>query len=134
MYWNKSIVYVTTTAVLKKRLRVCPCVSLCASVCPCMSMCLCMCPRVCSWVCVCVCVRVSMCHGERPCVCPCAPVCVFECVPVCFCVSVCYNNGNFWEILRSAHPSDSKKELRAIRFCYLRLRFDSICTPVNKRF
>jgi hypothetical protein len=31
-------------------------------------------------------------------------------------VSVCYNNGNFWEILRSAHPSGSKKELRVTSF------------------
>jgi hypothetical protein len=28
------------------------------------------------------------------------------------CVSVCYNSGNFWEILRSAYTSGSKKELR----------------------
>jgi hypothetical protein len=31
-------------------------------------------------------------------------------------VSVCYNNGNFWEILRSAHPGGSKKELRVTSF------------------
>jgi hypothetical protein len=39
--------------------------------------------------------------------------CVCLCVRVCVCVrvSVCYNNGNLWEILRSAHPSGSKKEL-----------------------
>jgi hypothetical protein len=38
------------------------------------------------------------------CVCPCERPCV------------CYNNGNFWEILRSAHPSGSKKELRVTSF------------------
>jgi hypothetical protein len=60
---------------------------------------------VCLWLCapVCVCVSVSVC----------APVCVCLCASVCPCVYVCvYNNGNFWEILRSAHPSGSKKELR----------------------
>jgi hypothetical protein len=86
--------------------------------------------------------------------------------PVCLCVhvAVCYSNGNFWEILRSAHPSSSKKELCVMsfatygfyvlqillltvsmcyKFCYLQflrvthfcyLCFNSICTPVNKRF
>jgi hypothetical protein len=29
---------------------------------------------------------------------------------------VCYNNGNFWEILCSVHPSVSKKELRVTSF------------------
>jgi hypothetical protein len=69
------------------------------------------------------------------------------CVSVCVRESVCYNNGNFWEILRSAHPSGSKKELRVTsilrsvhpsgskkelrvtHFCYLRLRIHSICNP-----
>jgi hypothetical protein len=67
------------------------------------------------------------------------------CVRVPVSVSVCYNNGNIWEILRSAHPSGSKKDLRVTHFCYLqflrvthfcnfRLRFDCICTPVHKGF
>jgi hypothetical protein len=71
-----------------------------------------------------VCVRVPL------------SVCVPMCVSVCLCVrmSVCYNNCNSWEILRSAHPSGIKKELRVTHFCYLRLHLHSICTPVNKRF
>jgi hypothetical protein len=39
------------------------------------------------------------CSSACPCVCEC------PCVSVCVRVSVCYKNGNFWEILRSAHPS-----------------------------
>jgi hypothetical protein len=117
-------------------------------------------------VCPCFCV----CPCQRLCVSMCAPVCVSVCVPVrvslCPCVSVSmyYNDGNFWEILRSANPNGSKKELRVIssatyglyvlqmlllmvstcyKFCYLLflrvihfcyLRFHSICTPVYTRF
>jgi hypothetical protein len=83
-----------------------------------------MCPQVC--VRVSVSGRVSMCLD----VCPCVSVCVTVCVHV----SVGYNNGNFWEILCSAHPSSSKKELRVTHICYLCLHFHSMCTPINKRF
>jgi hypothetical protein len=103
-------VYITITAALKQYylcVHVCLFVFLCVSVCLCMSMCLCLCVSACLGVCVCLCVCVR--------------------------VSVCNNNGNIWEILRSAHPSGSKKEIRVTHFCYLSLRFDSICTPVNKR-
>jgi hypothetical protein len=94
-----------------------------------------MCVRICVSVFLCVCLC------ERPCVCPCARVCVCACVcaRVClFCVpvyvrvsvSVCYNNGNFWEILCSAHPSGSKKKLRVTSFvtydfCYSFFLFTS---------
>jgi hypothetical protein len=77
-----------------------------------------------------VCPRVCVCPFVRPFVC----VCVRACVPVCVRVSVCYNNGNFREILRSALPTRSKKELRVTHFCYLHLRSHSICTPTNKCF
>jgi hypothetical protein len=83
-------------------------VSVCLSMCPC----LCVSMFLCVSMCVCLC--------ERPCVSVsvCAHVCVSVCVPLCLCVrvSVCYNNGNFWEILRSAHPSSSKKKLRVTSF------------------
>jgi hypothetical protein len=63
-----------------------------------------------------------VCLCERPCGCPC--VCVSLCLGMCSCVcvpvfvrvTVCYNNGNFWEILHSAHPSGSKRELRVTSF------------------
>jgi hypothetical protein len=88
---------------------VCPClcISVCVSVrlgvCPCT--CVerpCVCLRVPVFLCVCLCVRVSVCPYLR----------VF--VSVCACVSVYYNSGNFSEILSSARPRDSKKELRVI--------------------
>jgi hypothetical protein len=49
-------------------------------------------------------------------VCVLVSVCVPMCVFVCLCVSVCYNNGNFWELLLSAYPSGSKKELHVTSF------------------
>jgi hypothetical protein len=55
---------------------------------------------------------VSVCAPMCVGVCPCVSVCVLLCVRV----SVCYNNGNFWEILCSVHPSGSKKKLRVTSF------------------
>jgi hypothetical protein len=43
----------------------------------------------------------------------CVPVCVRVSVSVRVRVSECCNNCNFWEILRSAHSSVSKNELRS---------------------
>jgi hypothetical protein len=43
-------------------------------------------------------------------------LCVSVCLGMCLRVSVCYNSGNFWEILRSAHPSGSMTELRVTSF------------------
>jgi hypothetical protein len=78
------------------------CVSMCLGVCLCVSMHVCVCS------CVCMCSRVCV-HGSVfLCVCPCARICVSP--------FVCYNNGNFWEILRSAHPSSSKMELCVTSF------------------
>jgi hypothetical protein len=101
-----------------------------------MYLCVCPCERPCVCVCVHECVHGSVCVCPCFCVCLCLSVCVHVSVSVSVCVRVfvCYNNGNFSEILRSAHPSGSKKELRVTHFCYLHLRFDSIFTPVNKRF
>jgi hypothetical protein len=53
-----------------------------------------------------MCLCVSLCVPVCPCVWVCARVCLF----------VCHKNGNFSEILRSAHPSGSKKELRVTSF------------------
>jgi hypothetical protein len=66
-----------------------------------------MCVPVSGCVLVCPCVPESMC----PCLCVFMGLCL--CPHECACVymSVCYNIGNFWEILCSAHPTDSKKEL-----------------------
>jgi hypothetical protein len=90
--------------------------------------------RVCSWVCPCVsvsalvcvrvpmsvCVFVSMCAPVCLCVCPYVWVCARVCLFVCLCVSVCLCaitmviSGIY--VLRSAHPSGSKKELRVTNF------------------
>jgi hypothetical protein len=106
------------------------CVCVCVHVCVLMYLCLCMCACVCPCVSVCVCVFVSVCVHVSLCLCAsmcvpvsvsprvsgCVPVCVSVCVPMCVHVSVCYNNGNFGEILWSAHPSGSKKELCVTSF------------------
>jgi hypothetical protein len=80
------------------------------SVCICLSVCVCVCVHECVHGFVSVCLRV----------CPCVRVSVCVSVWLCLCVrvSVCYNNGNFLEILRLAHPSGSKNELRVTHFCY----------------
>jgi hypothetical protein len=104
LYMNKSIVYITITTVLKQyymySTSVCSWFGVRVSACASVSVCPCLC--------------VSVCLCERPCVCVCP--CVYVHVCVCVRVSVCYNNGNFWEILRSAHPSGSKKDLRVASF------------------
>jgi hypothetical protein len=61
-----------------------------------------MCVSVYVSISVCVCMSLLVCFRVWVCVRP--------------CVSVCYNNGHFWEILRSAHPSGSKQEVLVIRF------------------
>jgi hypothetical protein len=101
----------------------CLCVSVFLCLCLCVSVIVCV-----SVLCVSVCLGVCPCLCERPCGCTCACVCqcVFlsVCVRPCVRVSLCWNNGNFWEILRSAHPSGVRRNcvlqvlLLTVSACY----------------
>jgi hypothetical protein len=102
----------------------------------------CVCPCACLSALVCASMCVSMSVRARVCLFVCLCVSVYLCLSVCVCVSVCYNNGKFLEILRSAHPSGSKKELRVTSFATYGFNvihifvtcLHSICTPENIRF
>jgi hypothetical protein len=106
LYWNKSIVHITITSVLKQnymyRTSVFPCISVCPCVCVCLwvsvwaPLCVSACPCLCVFVCPCA----------RPCMCvPVCPriwmrprVCLFVslCVSVCLCAITMVISGKYY--------------------------------------